>query len=138
CDTANTERIDDKRYTLGEKVIKIDHHPNCEPYGDITWVDTNASSTSELIYELFEHGKESGLVLGDEAARLIYAGIVGDTGRFMFSNTTLRTFEIASKLIQYTFEPESLYHEMYKKDIRVARLNGYIIQHFTFTEEGIG
>ncbi len=50
CDTANTERIDDQRYLLGEKIIKIDHHPNNDVYGDLQWVDTNASSASEMIY----------------------------------------------------------------------------------------
>ena len=51
-DTANTERIDDQRYKLGSFIIKIDHHPNDDPYGDLLWVDTNGSSASELIYEL--------------------------------------------------------------------------------------
>src|SRR5690625_2676371 len=34
CDTANTERISDKRYSLGKEVIKVDHHPNIDQYGD--------------------------------------------------------------------------------------------------------
>ena len=49
CDTANTPRIDDKRYTNGDFLIKIDHHPNDDAYGDLLWVDTESSSTSELI-----------------------------------------------------------------------------------------
>lgn len=49
CDTANTPRIDDKRYTNGDFLIKIDHHPNDDAYGDLLWVDTDSSSTSELI-----------------------------------------------------------------------------------------
>lgn len=49
CDTANTPRIDDKRYTSGDFLIKIDHHPNDDAYGDLLWVDTDSSSTSELI-----------------------------------------------------------------------------------------
>src|SRR5699024_730158 len=53
CDTANTGRISDERYQTGKQLIKIDHHPNVDPYGDIMWVDTTASSTSEMIYELF-------------------------------------------------------------------------------------
>src|SRR3982751_3649641 len=58
CDTANEARIDDSRYKLGDKLIKIDHHPNVDQYGDLFWVDTNASSTSEMIYELYLHGKD--------------------------------------------------------------------------------
>ena len=49
CDTANTARIDDKRYDKGDYLIKIDHHPNNDQYGDLAWVDTNSSSASEMI-----------------------------------------------------------------------------------------
>ncbi len=90
CDTANEERICDSRYRLGRKLIKIDHHPNDTPYGDIMWVDTAASSTSEMIYEFYLAGKEEGLTMTVEAARLIYAGIVGDTGRFLFPRTSVK------------------------------------------------
>ena len=37
CDTANTARIDDERYNKGDFLIKIDHHPNDDIYGDISW-----------------------------------------------------------------------------------------------------
>src|SRR5699024_2930553 len=83
CDTANTGRISDARYKLGKQIIKIDHHPNVDPYGDIMWVDTTASSTSEMIYELFLFGQGE-WKLSEHGAKLIYAGIVGDTGRFLF------------------------------------------------------
>lgn len=48
-DTANTERVDDQRYKQGKFLIKIDHHPNDDAYGDMLWVNTNASSCSEMI-----------------------------------------------------------------------------------------
>ena len=51
-DTANTARVDDDRYTQGDFLITIDHHPNEEPYGDLLWVNTEASSCSEVITEL--------------------------------------------------------------------------------------
>lgn len=44
-------------------IIKIDHHPNQTPYGDLLWVETSASSTSEMIYEFYLEGKEKGLAL---------------------------------------------------------------------------
>lgn len=58
CDTANQARIDDQRYPMGDKLMKIDHHPNEDPYGDLLWVDTEASSVSEMIYELYLEGKK--------------------------------------------------------------------------------
>lgn len=136
-DTANTERIDDERYTKGDFLIKIDHHPNDDKYGDMIWVDTNASSTSELIYELYEEGKNyKNWKLSDESARLLYAGIVGDTGRFLFPSATEKTFETAGHLIRYNFDRNELYNGMYEKEPNLLKLQGYLYQNFEMDENG--
>ncbi|MBU6080216.1 DHH family phosphoesterase [Allobacillus halotolerans] len=136
CDTANEERISDQRYSLGEVVVKIDHHPNREPYGNYMWVDPSASSTSEMIYELYVAGKERGFQLNREAARLLYAGIVGDTGRFLFPSSTNRTFEAARELVQYDFDRDSLYDSMYQVPLKIARLKGHLLQQMTPRKSG--
>ena len=92
CDTANTPRIDDKRYTNGEFLIKIDHHPNDDAYGDLLWVDTESSSTSELIAFF---AKELELELPVSAPRLLYAGIVGEPLR------SLPIFEAFPLILQH-------------------------------------
>ena len=136
-DTANTERIDDSRYNKGDLLIKIDHHPNDDQYGDILWVDTSASSVSEMIYDLFEEGKEyKGWTLSNEAARLLFAGIVGDTGRFLFPSATEKTFEIAGHLIRYNFDRNELFDGMYEKEHKLLKLQGYLYQNYTFDENG--
>lgn len=137
CDTANAERICDDRYSLGDKLIKIDHHPNEDPYGDLLWVDTNASSCSEMIYEFYLAGRESGLKMNDEAARLLYAGIVGDTGRFLFPSTTEKTFAYAGELIHYNFSRTELFDRMYELDAHIIKLNGYILQTFELQKNGV-
>ncbi|MFJ5715945.1 bifunctional oligoribonuclease/PAP phosphatase NrnA [Neobacillus sp. NPDC093127] len=137
CDTANAERICDDRYSLGDKLIKIDHHPNEDPYGDLLWVDTNASSCSEMIYEFYLAGRELGLKMNDEAARLLYAGIVGDTGRFLFPSTTEKTFAYAGELIHYHFSRTELYDRMYELDAHIIKLNGYILQTFELQKNGV-
>ncbi|HJV17498.1 MAG TPA: bifunctional oligoribonuclease/PAP phosphatase NrnA [Bacillales bacterium] len=137
CDTANAERICDNRYSMGEMLIKIDHHPNEDPYGDILWVDTNASSVSEMIYEFYLFGRQSGLKMNDEAARLLYAGIVGDTGRFLFPSTTDKTFGYAGELIHYHFSKTKLYDQMYELESNIVKLNGYILQNFELRASGV-
>ncbi|MFS0865257.1 DHH family phosphoesterase [Fredinandcohnia sp. 179-A 10B2 NHS] len=137
CDTANQERISDSRYNRGKKVIKIDHHPNEDPYGDILWVDTNASSTSEMIYELYLAGKEQGFILSREAARLIFAGIVGDTGRFLFQSTNPKTFSYAGELIETGFSFPEIYENLYQKKENVARLSGFVYQNYQVTDDGV-
>ncbi|MEY2193434.1 bifunctional oligoribonuclease/PAP phosphatase NrnA [Neobacillus sp. BF23-41] len=137
CDTANAERICDKRYSLGEKLIKIDHHPNEDPYGDLLWVDTSASSCSEMIYEFYLNGKDKGLKMNDAAARLLYAGIVGDTGRFLFPSTTEKTLGYAGELIRYNFSRTELFDKMYELDTNIIKLNGFILQNFELQNNGV-
>ncbi|WP_173918733.1 bifunctional oligoribonuclease/PAP phosphatase NrnA [Halobacillus sp. Marseille-Q1614] len=134
CDTANQARIDDQRYNSGKMLVKIDHHPNVDEYGDINWVDTTASSTSEMIFQLWKSTED--LKMNDEAARLIYAGIVGDTGRFLFPSTTTETFGAASELVNYNFDRSEMYNNMYSTPINVAKLKGYVLQNFTVHPEG--
>ncbi|MDQ0214990.1 phosphoesterase RecJ-like protein [Oikeobacillus pervagus] len=137
CDTANQERICDKRYSLGSYLIKIDHHPNEDPYGDMRWVDTSASSVSEMIYNFYLSHKEDGLKMTDEAARLLFAGIVGDTGRFIYPSTTNKTFDYAGDLIRYDFDRTNLFNKMYEVDPKVLKLQGFILQNFEWRPNGI-
>jgi phosphoesterase RecJ-like protein len=136
-DTGNTERIDGEFYTEGDLLMKIDHHPDVDPYGDVKWVDTTASSTSEMIASLFEQGKESnGWKMTDSAARLLFAGIVGDTGRFMFPSATVSTFDRASELIKYDFDRTKLFAGMYEVERKLLHLQGYIYQNFIMDDNG--
>ncbi|KPB05418.1 DHH family phosphoesterase [Bacillus sp. CHD6a] len=137
CDTANTDRICDKRYKLAAKWIKIDHHPNEDRYGDLMWVDTDSSSTSEMIYELYLTGKNQGWVMTKEAARLIFAGIIGDTGRFLFQSTNTKTFQYASELLSYGFSMTELYDDLYRTKLHIAKLSGFVLENFSMHENGI-
>lgn len=136
-DTANQERIDDQRYMNGAMLIKIDHHPNDDSYGDITWVNTSASSCSEMIYDLYEYGVEQyAWTLNAKAARFLFAGIVGDTGRFIYPSATEKTFQTASKLVKYDFNRETLFDGMYELSYNLLQLQGYIYQNFVMDENG--
>lgn len=133
CDTANTARIDDKRYLNAETIIKIDHHPNDEEYGDLVWVDTTSSSASEMVAIFAE---ETNLKLSDQAAYLLSAGIIGDTGRFLYPSTSARTLRIASRLRKYDFDYAKLTRHMDTISYKIARLQGYIYDHLEVDENG--
>ena len=132
-DTANTPRIDDERYTKGDCLIKIDHHPNEDVYGDLLYVNTNASSASEIISEF---AFSTGLALSNEAARLLYSGIVGDTGRFLYPATSCKTFMIASKLREYDFDFSSLARQMDSISFKIAKLQGFVYDNLEVDDNG--
>lgn len=133
CDTANTARIDDKRYRQGDFLIKIDHHPNDDVYGDLSWVDTSSSSASEMI-TLFAQTTQ--LALSDRAAELLFAGIVGDTGRFLYPSTTARTLRLAAYLREQNFDFAALTRKMDTMSYKIAKLQGYIYDHLEVDENG--
>lgn len=132
-DTANTPRIDDDRYTRGDFLIKIDHHPNEDIYGDLVHVDTTASSASEIITDW---ALSSNLALTDFAASVLYNGIVGDTGRFLYPATTSKTMEIAAKLREFDFDFSAMARKMDSFPIKIAKLQGYVFDHLEVDENG--
>lgn len=122
-DTANVARIDDDRFKNGDKLIKIDHHPNDEPYGDLMWVEPGRSSCSEMVTFFLDDNIP--LLLTDEAARNLYIGIVGDTGRFMYASTP-ETFIAVSKLYHFSIDYERVNREMSSISLVQARFSGKV------------
>lgn len=134
-DTANAPRISDERYYLGKELIKIDHHPNDEPYGDLVYVDTTASSCSEIICDFYQQLADE-LTMTTKAARLLYAGIVGDTGRFLYPATTAKTLRIASFLREFDFDATLLNRQISQISLAVSKLVGYVYQNLKIDENG--
>lgn len=136
-DTANAPRISDQRYDQGAKLIKIDHHPNDEPYGELVWVNTKASSCSEMIVSFWQMFQNE-LTMTHEAARLLYAGIVGDTGRFLYPATTATTLRLAAELLDYGFDAPKINRQLDQVSRSVARLSGYVYENIEIDEIGAG
>ncbi|WP_204180443.1 MULTISPECIES: bifunctional oligoribonuclease/PAP phosphatase NrnA [unclassified Staphylococcus] len=135
CDTANAPRISDHRFNTGKRLVKIDHHPAVDQYGDINYVNDEASSTSEIIFDFISHFNDQSLI-DDSVARVLYLGIVGDTGRFLFNNTTPHTMEVASQLLKYSFNHQQELNKLGEKDPKLLPFQGYVLQNFDLNDKG--
>lgn len=131
-DTAQEERISDDNYKYGKEIIKIDHHPNDYPYGNINYVEDESSSCCELIVKIIENS-DGVLKLNDKAAALLYMGMVTDTGRFKFG-ITKETYQRCSKLLEYNFNLELLYSHLYLKDFNMYKLQGEVYKKMKFSK----
>jgi len=134
-DTANQPRIDGEFYQAGSALVKIDHHPNDDEFGDPQWVDVEASSTSELIYQFYAAFK-SELTLTADAAKLLYAGIVGDTGRFLYDATKPSTLRAAAALMEAGADATAVNRIEDTITLPVARLSAYVYEHLTQLDSG--
>ena len=81
-----------------QTLINIDHHLVSDAYGHVNHIDSNASSTAEILFQLFEASEDNLLPTPDEATCL-YTGLVTDTGRFLHTNTTAEALRVASALV---------------------------------------
>ena len=86
-------------------VVNIDHHSTTALYGDVNWIDSTAAAVGEMVYNL---AKAIGAKITPELASCVYAALLTDTGSFHFSNTTERTFKIASELVRHGAQPAKL------------------------------
>lgn len=91
-------------------IVNIDHHPSNESFGTINWVNPQASSASEMVLDLIGAGERD---LSPATATCLYAGIMTDTGRFQFSNTTGNTFRNCAVLADKGADIVDLAHKLY-------------------------
>lgn len=99
---------------LGERCkvkINIDHHPSNSRFGDVNWIEPFSSSTTEMIYQLYQ---KLGIPLDKEMALCLYVGIMTDTGSFHYPNTTSRSLKIASDLLRYNISAAKIYRDIYE------------------------
>src|SRR5919106_2918456 len=91
-------------------VVNIDHHTSTVLFGTINWIDSTASAVGEMIYNLC---KATGVRVTVEIAECVYTALLTDTGSFHYSNTTERTFKIASELVRTGVRPAKTAEAVY-------------------------
>lgn len=82
-------------FESASETLCVDHHISNGAFADINYIVPDASSTSELVYTLFDREK-----ISKSAAEALYMGIVHDTGVFQYSCTSPETMEIAAELMR--------------------------------------
>jgi len=102
----------------GLRVLNIDHHHDNTRFGTVNLVCSVASSTAEMVWRI---AKELHADITPTIAKALYVGLVTDTGRFMYENTTPVAHRMAAELIEAGVEPHKVYRELYE-DLPFRRL----------------
>jgi phosphoesterase RecJ-like protein len=95
----------------GVRIVNIDHHVTNARFGHYNLVRDRASSTSEMLWELFKREKYR---MTRDVAMLLYLGILTDTGSFGFDCTSARTHEAVAGLLRFKFSVSDLYRRVYE------------------------
>ena len=130
-DTANKVRIDGQ-YIHTKSLLNIDHHPNEHPYGDVYIVDSERSSTCEIVAELLLEKNE----VSEKTASYLLAGILTDTVRFSIENTKPETLRVAAKLMEKDANISMLSRTFFTKRYEDFNHERIFMQHVEY-EEGL-
>lgn len=135
-DTATFDRISNPKFSLCKEIIKIDHHLDVKPYGDIQWIDDLKSSASEMIAEFYFAFKNK-LILSKDAATYIYTGMVTDSGRFRFRSVSGDTMRYAGMLMDTGIDTDALYAHLYMKDFDLLKFQAFVYKKMKITKNGV-
>ncbi|HAK47100.1 MAG TPA: bifunctional oligoribonuclease/PAP phosphatase NrnA [Spirochaeta sp.] len=91
----------------------FDHHEGGDSVSSANYIESEASSTCEMLYELFTEMK---IAMSFEMLVAIYLGIVYDTGSFIYPKTTARTFAIAEDCVKNGVNPNFIYAKLYESN----------------------
>jgi phosphoesterase RecJ-like protein len=119
-DCANESRIgpDPEVLQLSPLVVDIDHHHDNSRFGDVNVIDATASSTGELLRDLF---RELGIELTPAIAEALYIALVTDTGRFQYTNTTPKSLRLAAELVEAGADLHRIFQGVYES-VQFAKL----------------
>ena len=119
-DAANESRLGADAAALHSApfTINVDHHHDNSRFGDVNLVDAEASSTGEVLRDVFA---ALGLELTPELAEPLYVALVTDTGRFQYANTTPKALRLAAELVDAGADVHKVFQGVYES-VQFAKL----------------
>jgi len=118
-DCAQANRVFDESLLAGKSlVLNIDHHHDNTRFGDVNLVGADASSTGEVLGDVFHR---LGVAFTPEIAEALYVAVVTDTGRFQYSNTTPKALRLAADLVEAGADVHKVFQGVYET-IQFAKL----------------
>ncbi|MCX6735000.1 MAG: bifunctional oligoribonuclease/PAP phosphatase NrnA [Candidatus Peregrinibacteria bacterium] len=116
-------------------IINIDHHASNDHFGKVNIVDPVAPSTTVMLYRMF---KELGVTIDADIATCLLAGIYGDTGGFMHSNTDKEVYKVSADLMSKGANVKGIIKSLFKsKSLETLRLWGKVLEKVEVTTDGV-
>jgi phosphoesterase RecJ-like protein len=119
-DCAKAERIGPhpEQVLRAKLTVNIDHHHDNSRFGDVNLIAAKASSTGEVLRDVF---CELGVEVTPDIAEALYIALVTDTGRFQYTNTTPKALRLAAELVEAGADVHAVFQQVYES-VEFAKL----------------
>lgn len=107
CDGIERSRL---KGIEGNFLINIDHHTSGRNFGNVNWIDTQASAVAEMVYRL---AVIANAFITPEMATCLYTALLSDTGSFCYEGTGAHTFALARNLVELGARPARIAQDVY-------------------------
>jgi phosphoesterase RecJ-like protein len=115
-------------------LMDIDHHVTAGRFGDIQLLDSTASATAELVFDLVN---ALGVGITAEIAECLHCGVLTDTGGFRFTNVTPRTMLIGAALVEAGAVPDRIFENVYeRRNYSSQKLLGRALENMCRSDDG--
>lgn len=135
-DTANKERICIENWKKANFIFKIDHHPEVEDYSNEKIIDTNNSSTCQILAEIFRLF-EYKFITNKMCAQYLYIGILTDTGRFVYDSADKKTFEVVAWLLGHDFDKTKITNIVFKRSLKSIKYSQKVYENLKITKNKV-
>lgn len=140
-DCGGTDRFEKRAqlFLAGEETACVDHHGTSSEFACYNYIDGNSAACAEIIFDIVRELEDitGDELMGKEAADAVFTGIMTDTGCFIYSNTTIRTHEIAIELLKMGVDSSALSANVYESDsFAKIRLNGMAVDAMELFAKG--
>lgn len=135
CDVAVSSMVSDDRYKLAKEIYIIDHHHNLSDIEDNNLlIDPTRASCAEIVADFVMDSK---LKISKDAATALFTGIVTDSGRFQYSDTSAKTLYTAAKLLELGAKATSIYDKLYVETLESKKLKAIFTERMQTTEHNV-
>ena len=138
CDCAEYDRMGNylNLFNKAKFKVNIDHHKTNSRYGNINIIEAGVSAACEVMYKVIKAMDDIKPCIDDTVAKLLYSGLVTDSGGFTFSSVSHQTHEIASQLIKYNFSASDICEHFLKSvSLNVFNLRMRVLSKAKFFED---
>lgn len=133
-DVAVSALVSDDRYKLAKHVLVIDHHLNSSDIAGTEYINSDYIACAQIIADI---AFVENLKLDKEAATILFGGLATDSGRFLYPNTSAKSFEIAAYLVNEGADIQYIYDNLYIETLNFKKLKGYFINNFKTTKNKV-
>lgn len=124
----------EKKASRAQTLMNIDHHRGNPDFGTLNVVITDASSTAEIVAALL---RDVGVRIDRDIATCLWVGVVTDTGRFQYANSSPSTLRLAADLVELGVPVADIAHDIFESSpFDYLKLVGRVLERAELVESG--